>query len=356
MRESPREDQFSPAVPPPLPPVSRAQSGPLTHCEDCGAELHGKFCSNCGQVAIDYRRSFRHILTDAADSFLNWDSRFFGTFALLLVRPGWLTNQFLQGRRTRFLHPLRLYLLVSVLFFLFARLVPVQLGPVKEAQDLTPKERAAVAETMKNLPDLPLGAQEEIRSAMAKSAGLPAPTPAATSPSPAPKSEVQLADEAKASRLPPFLRWLKLRAQRKIGPHGVNARLVFETFRANLSTMMLCCIPLFAALLKLLYLRQRRFYIEHFVYALHIHGFFYIAVLLTALLAMAADRWAPAFSTPIIWLGVFAVLTQVILSIRQVYRQSWPMTAAKFVFGGMIYAVVLVLAFVTTALATVALP
>ena len=42
---------------------------PLTHCEDCGAELHGHFCSNCGQVAVDYHRSFRHVVADVAESF-----------------------------------------------------------------------------------------------------------------------------------------------------------------------------------------------------------------------------------------------------------------------------------------------
>ena len=90
---------------------------PYTHCEDCGTELHGHYCSNCGQVAVDYRRSFRHVIADVAESFLNWDSKFTKTLGLLLISPGWLTNQFVAGRRTRYLHPLRLYLLVSIVFF-----------------------------------------------------------------------------------------------------------------------------------------------------------------------------------------------------------------------------------------------
>ena len=99
---------------------------PYTHCEDCGTELHGHYCSNCGQVAVDYRRSFRHVIADVAESFLNWDSKFTKTIGLLLVCPGWLTNQFVAGRRTRYLHPLRLYLLISILFFLCLRLAPVE--------------------------------------------------------------------------------------------------------------------------------------------------------------------------------------------------------------------------------------
>ena len=48
---------------------------------------------------IDYRRSFRHVIADLLDEFLNWDSKFFATIGLLLVRPWKLTNQFLAKTR-----------------------------------------------------------------------------------------------------------------------------------------------------------------------------------------------------------------------------------------------------------------
>src|ERR1700674_5993427 len=110
----------------------------LTHCENCGAQLSGKYCAQCGQPAIDYPRSFRHVIVDVLDSFLNWDSKFIRTIGLLLWRPGWLTNQFLEGRRVRFLHPLRLYLLVSIVFFLCAKLIPVSYTHSVKADDLPP--------------------------------------------------------------------------------------------------------------------------------------------------------------------------------------------------------------------------
>src|SRR5260370_7852132 len=90
---------------------------PFTHCQNCGAELTGPDCAQCGQAAIDYRRSFRHIIVDVLDSFLNWDSKFFATIGLLIVKPWRLTNEFLTGKRVRHVNPLRLYLLTSVLFF-----------------------------------------------------------------------------------------------------------------------------------------------------------------------------------------------------------------------------------------------
>ena len=253
---------------------------PFTHCEDCGAELHGRYCSNCGQVAVDYHRSFRHVVADVAESFLNWDSKFTKTLLLLVIYPGWLTNQFVAGRRTRYLHPLRLYLLVSIVFFLGVRFAPIQTRPVVAA-DMTPKDRAEVEEAMKN-PAIPALVREEVLKSVAERTKAPAAKKAGParpaelpSPSPAPvvggdSSQKQLDDGSSPS-------WLKRKVKEKIGPHGSNAQLLIKTLRDNISTMMLFCIPLFALVLKILYLRQRRFYIEHLVYALHIHSFFYIA-------------------------------------------------------------------------------
>ena len=329
---------------------------PYTHCEDCGAELHGHYCSNCGQVAVDYRRSFRHVIADVAESFLNWDSKFTKTIGLLLVCPGWLTNQFVAGRRTRYLHPLRLYLLISILFFLCLRLAPVNLHPKVDSK-MTPEDRAKVEEAMKN-PDIPPFVREQVLKGLANGAKSDTTSgksaPVISTPSPAPgKSKDELrrqVDEA----APPS--WLKKRVLEKVGPHGNNVELLSKTLRDNISTMMLFCIPLFALVLKILYLRRGRFYIEHLVYALHIHSFFYFAVLLTAFSAIGAKRWAPALETPLLWILWLSILVQVFVSIRQVYRQSWFMTTFKFLFGGVIYLFVLILALAATAVATLLLP
>src|SRR5438874_3808913 len=121
---------------------------PFTHCENCGAELVGPHCAQCGQPAIDYRRSFRHVIIDVLDSFLNWDSKFFATLGLLIVKPWKLTNEFLAGKRVRYLHPLRLYLLASILFFFAVNYSAkgIRLQPGKIAE----KHRAEVADAINN--------------------------------------------------------------------------------------------------------------------------------------------------------------------------------------------------------------
>src|SRR5438477_12154048 len=119
----------------------------LTHCENCGAPLTGHYCAQCGQAAIDYRRSFRHVIADVLDSFLNWDSKFFTTIALLILKPWRLTNEFLAGKRVRYVNPLRLYLLASILFF-FAVNYGAK-GINFDASKLGPKDRADLEAELK---------------------------------------------------------------------------------------------------------------------------------------------------------------------------------------------------------------
>src|SRR5215470_10501053 len=121
---------------------------PLSHCENCGAQLTGHFCSQCGQPAIDYRRSFGHVLLDVLNEFLNWDSKFFGTLALLIIRPWQLTNEFLSGKRVRHVHPLRLYLLASILFFFAVNFGAkgIRFDPTKIPEEKRAKVAAAIAD------------------------------------------------------------------------------------------------------------------------------------------------------------------------------------------------------------------
>src|SRR6058998_1764637 len=134
---------------------------PFTHCQNCGAELTGPHCAQCGQAAIDYRRSFRHVVVDVLDSFLNWDSKFFTTIALLIVKPWRLTNEFLAGKRVRYVNPLRLYLLASILFFFAVNFGAKDLR--FEPGKLSPKDRADLETELKD-EDLPPAAREKLKA------------------------------------------------------------------------------------------------------------------------------------------------------------------------------------------------
>src|SRR5437870_8021304 len=155
----------------------KVQPPPLPYCENCGAPMAGPFCAQCGQAAIDYRRSIRHIIADVLDSFLNWDSKFFATIGWLIARPWHLTNQFLAGRRVRYVHPLRLYLLVSILFFFAVNYwaKAIHADPSK----LSAEDRAEIAAD----PDIPPEVKAQVQRALdAKGLTQASPSPEAAVP------------------------------------------------------------------------------------------------------------------------------------------------------------------------------
>jgi hypothetical protein len=410
---------------------SKLPAEPLTHCENCGTPLTGEFCSQCGQHAIDYRRSLFRVVLDALDSFLNWDTKFLHSLNVLLLRPWQLTNDFNSGRRARYVHPLRIYLIASIIFFLLARAIdwdqqgPIQLtaqdrtelvaslskmiepnSPLTEEQraqvelariklaeaqgaltkeeraevrrafkayiksevrkSLSAEERAKMATMMARIPRIPDPDKEKITPPVAPappdinvpavSVDEPPIPPGTVSPAPKVKAPFHFTVGPGGETKSPFALWLEKQIREKIGEDGSKAQLFLETLRSNIPAMMLCCIPLFAFVLKILYIRQGRYYVEHLVYALHIHTFLYVSVIVTSLAVMGANRTVPALGGWIIAIMTIGIIVQIFLSIRRVYRQGWFMTMVKFSFGGLVYFFIIVLAVGTTALLTLMLP
>jgi len=133
--------------------------------------------------------------------------------------------------------------------------------------------------------------------------------------------------------------------------------LFISTLFSNLPYMMLCCIPLFAFVLKVLYVRRRIFYIDHLIYALHIHSFLYTGIMLIVLITMGLNRTIPGtFAGWIIAALWITFVAQIFLSIRRVYRQGWLISALKFFTGGIVYLMVLLLALAATFFITLAIP
>ena len=96
-------------------------------------------------------------------------------------------------------------------------------------------------------------------------------------------------DDAKSTT--PFERWIEARAKEKMGEHGTKMGLFISTLFSNLPYMMLCCVPLFALVLKLLYIRRRLFYIDHLDLCIAYPHFF----LRRDHADCAGDNWAYSF-------------------------------------------------------------
>jgi len=89
----------------------------MTACRNCGADLHGRYCHACGQKAVSAAITVQDLLHEGVHEFAHVDGKIVQSLRLLLFKPGELTAEFFRGRRARYIPPIRLYLVCSVLFF-----------------------------------------------------------------------------------------------------------------------------------------------------------------------------------------------------------------------------------------------
>src|SRR6185437_9269963 len=122
----------SEAVTPTAAPTAAAQPGtptettPSTHraaCANCGAPVTRHYCAECGQRVEHSLHSLWHFIGEVAEDLTHADSRIWRTMSALVLKPGFLTREFLDGRRVSYLPPLRLYLVLSVIYFLVPTLL-----------------------------------------------------------------------------------------------------------------------------------------------------------------------------------------------------------------------------------------
>ena len=279
------------------------------HCLNCGQAAAGSFCAHCGQENKDHTVALRPLLSDLLAEVASWDSKLVRTLVPLVIRPGFLTNEYNAGRRIGYLSPLKLYLTVSVLFFLVLAWKNPLAGNIHVG--VSPKQGAHQM--------MVFGGKSE----------------------PLPHSEAEY--EARQRHLPPADQDPRLARQlvHHIIRAGQSPQAFVSALLSDVPKMMFFLLPLFAGTLKLLYLRTKRLYVEHLVFLLHVHAFAFLV--LTPLL-LARPTW--------LVLCVSLVLPVYILAaLRAVYKQCWPKTLVKFLLLGLGYVVLLALCIGGTTLA-----
>lgn len=130
-------------------PTGKAGEGHHGVCSDCGAGVSGNFCSNCGQSTHSHR-TLLHLGEELLHGVMHFDGRIWRTLPLLAFNPGRLTREWVQGRRTRYVSPLAIFL-----FTLFVMFFALSFAPHKAPADILPDQiagqRTAVAEVQANL-------------------------------------------------------------------------------------------------------------------------------------------------------------------------------------------------------------
>ena len=260
-------------------------------CLNCGEPLHGSFCAACGQRSVPANPTVSELAGDAWQELSGYDGRIAATFRGLL-QPGKLTHEYLQGRRARYLPPVRLYLTVSVIYFLIAATAPQIGGGLrigftntgdKGVKVLTESERR---ELLNDLNDVPWVARPMVRS---------------------------IAED----------------------PDGFRAR-VFTIMPRVFFGML----PVFAAIVALFY-RKRRFPAA-LVFAVHVHAY---AFLIFSLAEAAKFSGSAAVANVVGLIAAVAFSVYAPLAQKHVFGGSWPAIIAKSTGIGFLYLLISVPAF-----------
>jgi hypothetical protein len=298
-----------------LPAREISASNDRPACLNCGAPLGGPFCSECGQRDIPPYPSTRELAVDAISEFSGWDGRLASTIRALVTKPGVLTLEFLEGRRVRYISPLRLYLTASVIYFLLAAGAPsVRLGEgvsltsglqVSTTSSTTKTSRPQrVADAARESLD-----QQELTQQQKDSA---------------------LADIARApSVMRPFLR-------RAVEDPAGFKRGILE----NMPRMLFVLLPVFAGIIAIFY--RHRKYPEHLYFAIHLYAFIFVALGFSELAKFARLTVIAGIASALVVLAIPIYST---LAFRRVYGGTLGLTILKELAIALIYGVVSTVAF-----------
>jgi hypothetical protein len=365
--------------------VSHLKERKEKDCLNCGANVHGRFCQVCGQENIEPKENFWHLLTHFMYDVTHFDGKFFSTLRYLLFRPGFLSHEYLKGRRASYLHPIRMYVFTSALFFLVIFAVGNDEDVIKvNTSESIPaaavikkleKRRAGLAKTISDtLPDFGKNAIEmKLKDLDSDIANLKRDTTvknklrsdrnnndgvrmfSGTKASDTIYKNVHIYDSVQ-SALPPSERDNFFR--RRFARQNIHLKekynndntavwkAILEKFRHLFPQMLFVSLPLFALALRLLYIRRKRFfYVNHVVFTIHL----YCGTFIIILTGMVVNYLAGLVNFQSDWItGIFTLagFFYWYKSLRNFYEQRRAKTILKYFLAFLLST--LIMAFIFT--------
>ncbi|MDX1454088.1 MAG: DUF4286 family protein [Gammaproteobacteria bacterium] len=356
-------------------------SGGLPVCGNCLEPVPGRFCAQCGQEDRTYLLSLRELLSDFFGDLINFDSRFFKTMVPLLFRPGYLTAEYIRGRRQTYFPPVRLYIFISIVFF-FVATVLADVGDFKLDDDSEPQ-------TLEEAEARALGALESQRASLETRGALQAAEPflpseedvlagvreryaerqlAEAAEPPAKDGSQEDSDAAGTQTQGPGVQVSSKGVHvQGFGIPEIDARLErgAEAFKEDpgafakamlddIPVAMFIFLPLIALVLKVLYFFTGRYYVEHLIFTLHFHAAAFMLILLLIAngeLEDAYESWRSVSGWVDTILGIYLPI-YLFRSLRVVYGQGRLMTSGKFFLLFLAYVVAAGLTLALTAVLT----
>ena len=329
------------------------------NCLNCGTRLRGQYCGHCGQRFRSRLISLWELISDAFGDLFELDSRLWQTLVPLVIRPGRLTHDYLQGRRARYMPPFRMYLVMSLVFFVVAFFDPRgELALVTETAP-EPETPAAESDTSAATPPAPEmseaeQARQEIFDELTRE-GIIVGDGTQTEQlrndgtfrlqfgedtgvilNPDEESGDCEVDASDLDDMPEWLAWVVTPERIK----HVCERIMVDDGRAfaremidNVPAALIVLLPLMAFVLKVLYPLSRRYYVEHLLFFVHFHAFFFLLLTLQILFTRLARLLGVPEAIVVLTLVVtsFYIPIYLFVAMRRVYGQGRFVTFLKYI-------------------------
>jgi hypothetical protein len=302
-------------------------------CKNCEAVLLGRYCVNCSQAADVHVPTTRELAHELLEGLTHSDSRLWRTLTTLWFRPGKLTVEFVAGRRVAYLPPFRLYLVLSVVFFLLASVVNINVVALKFDEATKPG----------GAPSLPAGKP----SLPAGKPTLPAEKPAvSTGGRAAAQGTFNSCDDLNFMTFDKHPGWnarIKRACEATARDSGNN---LLHSAIGPASKAMFILLPLIAFFHMLMYWRPRHRYAEQLLFFVHLQALYFSVATLLVLLIETGYSWpkidgVTGILETLLW---WSLPVYTLVAMHRVFRRSWLGTISRAIVLFFVYMSVFVLA------------
>jgi len=325
------------------------------NCLNCGTILEGKFCHNCGQENLEIKEGFGHMMNHAISDYFHFDHQFFHTLKPLLFKPGFLTNEYMAGHRVQYLHPVKMYIFISVVYFLLLFKSGHQVVSFGSPANQKAATDSVVTEIKKDKSLTPEQRKKALRYIDAgKRYGVSDNSKLFLDDGDSTLAQYTAKQKLKApkDRDNFFERTVSESFLKYNEKYGHNAREQFEEdIQHNIPKMMFVMLPLFALILGLSFYKNGKFYVEHLIFAFHFHCFFFLFAGILILIGMPF----PLDGVVDQCLNTLAILYSIwylYRALRVVYHRSRFRSVTKLIGLSLSYAVALLVGIVAVTLIT----
>jgi hypothetical protein len=336
---------------------------------NCGAEIAERYCSRCGQEKIHAKESFGQLAAHFFSDVTHFDSKVFLSIKDLILRPGFLTKEYIAGKRVRYLNPIRMYLFLSALFFLVAFAGSDKPARVEDnglhstnlfRQELADSlRRSAKSNPLKSKEDsFKNGIFEELASRLdsaelltqaGESFGLYFSSDGILMADLVENKFRNLKEYDSVQRTLPdslrdrgVLKWLLRNNLRLKARNGNRSHIRLEQdIRHDIPKIMFVLMPLFALFVGWFYSRKKFLYWHQVMFSVHFHSFVFLLFLVILLL----EKIVPGDFAGIVLLvlSLLATFLYLVAALKGMYAQSYWISFFKAIAVSLLYIIALIL-------------